>query len=353
MRVRLAILKIALKDLKAMFKERTFVSIVLLLVFVASFSSVITFGILALYNPDYIGFAVEKNVNVAIVGNAPILERIVKAKKYDSLKDALNDFYDGKVDVIIVLDENLTSNYVKVYLPKEEIKAIQASLFIKEKLVEYERELKRLNGIPNFHLAFYLNNKQIEIPNGVSVAFKFIYVVLIPLLMFTTAICCGGLVIDSISEEIETKTIELLKTTPTSLSEIFGGKILASIILSLILTPTWIVLLALNGIEIYNMFLVILLSLSFSLILTSIAYFVVMLTKDRERSQLAFSIVLVLLMPLLFTNPYTPTSLIGRIAANGYFSIVEPIFYFVISVIFLYSNLWIIPLVEMNCSEID
>ncbi|RLI76151.1 hypothetical protein DRO97_01590 [Archaeoglobales archaeon] len=342
MRVRLAILKIALKDLKAMFKERTFVSIILLLVFVASFSSVITFGILALYNPDYIGFAVEKNVNVAIVGDAPILERIVKAKKYDSLKDALIDFYSNKIDAIIVLNENLTSNYVKVYLPKEEIKAIQASLFIKEKLVEYERELKRLNGIPNFDISFYLNKKRIEIPNGVSVAFKFIYVVLIPLLMFTTAICCGGLIIDSIAEEMETKTIELLRATPTSISEIFGGKVLASIILSLVLTPTWIVLLVLNGVEIHNLFLVILLSLSFSLILTSIAYFVVVLTKDRERSQLTFSIISVSIMPLLFTNPHTPASLIGRIAADGYFSIFEPIFYFIVSIILIYSNLWII-----------
>ncbi|RLI79481.1 hypothetical protein DRP05_03785 [Archaeoglobales archaeon] len=340
-------IKIALKDLKAMFKERTFVSILLLLIFVASFSSVITFGILALYNPDYIGFAVEKNVNVAIVGDAPILERIVEAKKYDSLSNALSDFYNGKIDAIIVLNENLSSNYVKVYLPKEEIKAIQASLFIKEKLIEYERKLKELNGIPNFDLAFYFNNKQIEIPEGISVAFKFIYVVLIPLLMFTTAICCGGLVIDSISEELETRTMDLLKIA-ASPSQIFGGKILASVILSLILTPTWIGLLILNGIEINNLILVILLSLSFSMILTSIAYSVVTFVKDRERSQLTFSIISVLLMPLLFTNPYSPTSLIGRIAADGYFSIAEPIFYFAISTILVYTNIYVAKIREKS-----
>jgi len=330
------VLRLALKDLKGMVKERTFVSVMVLLIFVTSFSSVITFGILTLYNPEYVGFAIEKEANVALVGNAPMLEKIMKVKKYDSLQKAFRDFYEGDIDAIIVANES-SKSYLRVYLPKEEIKAIQTSLFIKEKLVKYEKELRRRNSIPIFELSFYAKGKRIDLPQGVSISFKFIYVVLIPLLMITTAVSAAGLLIDSMTEEIETKTLELLKSSPLSSTEISIGKILASYILSATLTPIWIILVIANGIDIHNVALVFSLSLSFSLMLISLAYTLSVVIKDRERSQLVFSIVIISIIPLLFTNPFSPVGLVGRIAANGYFSLFEPIVYLITSLIVLLS----------------
>jgi hypothetical protein len=62
---------------------------------------------------------------------------------------------------------------------------------------------------------------------------------------------------------------------------------------------------------------------------------IVSVFKDRERSQLVFSVITVGIMPLLFSNPFMPASLITRISAGSEFGIEFSLVYFVLGVISL------------------
>ncbi|HID42900.1 MAG TPA: ABC transporter permease [Archaeoglobaceae archaeon] len=334
------ILKIAMKDLKAAIKERTLMSIVGLQLFVALFASVITFGLLVLYNPGYTGYAIEKEVKVGFVGDAPVLKRVIDPHStYNSIDSALNDFYDGKIDVIVWLPvENYEgTNIVRLILPKEEIKAIQSSLLLRDKLKDYQYEMREIRGIPSkIELKTYSPEfKKVNVPEDYSITFKFIYVMLIPLLIITTAATAAGMFIDLISEEIETKTAHVLLSTPLSEEKIVQGKILASILLAAILTPTWILLLLLNGIEIRNVFLVMLVSISIAMLFLSISALSVSLSKDRERAQLVFSLAIIGIIPLMFSSPELPALLTSRIAAGSPFQPSHVFIYFAIGIISL------------------
>jgi ABC-type Na+ efflux pump permease subunit len=330
-------LRVATKDLRSMLRERTFMSIIALQFFVALFASVLTFGLLVLYNPSFVGFAIERDVKIGFVGDAPILEEIVKPDiRYESIRVALDDFYAGGIDAIVWLPkENLSAfNFVRLYFPKEEIKAIQTSIVLKDRLVEYQKTLREMRGIPSSIdvVTYSTELKRIEVARDISIPFKFIYVILIPLLMITTAATAAGMFIDSLSEELETKTICVLLSTPAREEDVIGGKMLAAIILAATLTPTWILLLMLNGIEIRNVFFVILVAISIAILFISLASAVVAFVKDRERAQLLFSLIIIALIPLLFTSPSTPAGLIARMAAGSPFNPLYVMLYFSISI---------------------
>jgi ABC-type Na+ efflux pump permease subunit len=337
------ILKIAIKDLKAAIKERTLISIIGLQLFVALFASVITFGLLVLYNPSFSGYAIEKDVRIGFVGDAEILEDILDPyASFDSINDALNDFYAGKIDAIVWLPVESKSdvNIVRLFLPKEEIKAIQASLLLKEKLKDYQYRLREMKNIPpSIELNMYSADlKKVDVPESISISFKFIYIMLIPLLIITTAATAAGMFIDLISEEIETKTVHVLLSTPLEAKDVIWGKILSSIILAIVLTPTWIFLLMLNGIEVRNMGLVMLLCISISMIFLSVSAFSISISKDRERAQLLFSLAIVGLIPLMFTSPELPVLLTARIAAGSPFHMSHVLLYSILGLISLYVS---------------
>ncbi len=323
------------KDVKSALKERTFISIVLLQLFVAGLASVITIGMLVLYNPT---FLTANQAKVGLVGDAPVLAGVLKPeKRYNRLDEAFEDFYAGKIDAIVYLPrENTSENFITIYLPKEEVVAIAATSYLREKLMDYEAKLRSMNGIPGkIPIRIYSPEmKEIEEPNGISSSFKFIYMVLIPLLVITTALSAGGLFIDLISEEVESRTAHVLLSTPLRPWEIVVGKVAAALALSAFLTPVWLVLLMINGIDIARPELVLALTLSMSTLFVAVACFS-SLSGDRERAQLVFSLTIVGLLPLFYVSPFMPSGLIARVSAGSYFLPAEIALYAAISVLSL------------------
>ncbi len=326
-----SILIIALKDMKSLIREKTIFSIIFMLLFITSFATVLTIGILLLYNPEIINFKDNRDIKVAFVGNAPLLEKIVGGIKYSSIDDAMADFYDGKVDAVVWLpEENLKErNVIDVILPKDETTTVKTILYLKEKFIQYEKTLRRLNGIPP-EISFSIYNldfKRIHVPENFSSVYEFIYVVLIPLLVLTVAIISAGLFIDITSEEYERKTAYVLLSTPVNVVSILLGKIVVSLSILVFLTVFWILILIFNGISIKNLYLVFLLSLSLGIFFLSISMVVASIFPDRNRSQLLFSMISVALVTLSYISPKMPSGLITRVCINGYFSFYEVLGY--------------------------
>lgn len=243
--------ELIIKDLRLLVREKTIVSLIFFLIFTASFASLITYGLIFLSSPQYVQFSQAK---VGVVGECPILKSVIKGKNYANLEEALQDFKLGNIDAIVYLPkENAFShNFVTVYLPKDELTTFIAASYIKEKLELYELKLREMNGIEVVKLRVF-SEKKVDYYKNYSVAFKFIYVALIPLLVVTTAIVSSGLLIDSTTEEFESRSFEILMTTPMSKRKILFYKILSAFTVSAILSAVWISLLYLNKIKIENL----------------------------------------------------------------------------------------------------
>jgi len=68
----------------------------------------------------------------------------------------------------------------------------------------------------------------------------------------------------------------------------------------------------------------------------------VAIAKDRERSQLLFSLATIAVIPLQFASPYSLAGLTTRIAANSPFNPLHVLLYLAISIIFLFPSLGVL-----------
>lgn len=154
-------------------------------------------------------------------------------------------------------------------------------------------------------------------PNAKSTYFEFVYVVLLPLLLLTPAFISGGLMIDFLTEEIETNTLDLLLVTPLSMEDIVNGKVLLAVGLAPAQALAWMLLLMANGIMIYHIPYILFLVTSVTAILVLIGAGISILLKERGMTQMLYSLVLILLflVSYLFTN--SPMNLIIRLAMDS------------------------------------
>ncbi len=324
-------LEVIKKDLLLMLRERTFVSIVFLLLFIASISSVVTFGLLLLYNPEYVGYTGK--AKVAVVGECFLPGECVDSDK------AMEMFSRGEVDAVVFVTKIGNKTYVDILVPEDEIKAIQVMTSLKKELVNYEQKLREKAGLPVSKFSFYSKIGKIDPPSGASMVFKFMYLILIPLMSVTTAIVAAGLTIDTICEEIQSRAVEVLLSTPLSPFRVSVSKIATPLIFSTALTFLWLVLLGINGVEISRPVEVFVLSTSISALFISIAYAMSVHFKDRERSQLYFSILAAGSLPLLVTKYFSPAVMVGRAAAGAEFDVTIAAIFAVLS----FSLLLLLP----------
>jgi len=295
-------LKIAKKDVLSLMKEKTIALAVLLLISISSASQIIALGLTYLYSPSF-----GEEITIGLVGNAPLFEEIANPLKFESLDLAILSLKRGEIDAVVVLNENMSgTNYVEVFIPKEEFKAIKVIPELRRIFMEYQDKMREYRGIPTLKIRAF-DNGYVEVPEGISIRFRFMYTVLIPLLATLTAIILGVYTIDIFFEE--KRVIEVLLCC-VKLRDVVLGKVIAVSTVSILLTLVWILGLILNGVEMNLM------AFASSYILyvmsVSLAMITIRLSRDREESQLMFSLILIpLLLSFLTINP-SPLSLIVK-----------------------------------------
>ena len=318
---------IAKKEMGELVSEKTFILSVLIQLFIASFSTFLVIGLTSFYDPTIMGDIEMHGVSVAIVGTEDnelyrlLQESKLNTRLYSGLTPAYGDFYEHKVDAIIIAppgppDGDEIMN-VDIYLPKSEIKATLISLQLKEPLEEFEQQVRdvRTQRLPGYSpIEININTREIKTS---STYFEFIYVALLPLLVFTPAFISGGLVIDFITEEFERKTMELLLVTPVSMLEIVSGKVLVAVAIVPLQAFAWMALLSANRISIHNFFTILFVVTLIGLILVLASSVISIMFKERGVCQLLYSMALIFLFMVsyLFTN--SPLNLVTRLSIDS------------------------------------
>jgi ABC-type Na+ efflux pump permease subunit len=196
---------------------------------------------------------------------------------------------------------------MKLVLPDMDAQATLVLMLLKQPMERYENYLRQQGGV----FARYQ-----DVQGKPFTTNEFLYTIIIPILMFFPAFIAGSMVIDSLAEEIENKTLDTLLSTPLTITHVTFSKIIASLVVGVLQCVLWIVLLGFNGFSIQNTWLILLLSVLVTAITAMLALIIALAFRDRERSQFIFSLVILVMFSVsYFVNP-SPFALVARLATG-------------------------------------
>jgi ABC-2 type transport system permease protein len=321
-----AFLAMVKKELRSVVHERTIMIAIVIQLFIASFSSALLIGLLSLYDPDSIGVYIRPNITVGFLGspNHPLLgylrERGVRTAYFVTPADTERAFAAGSVDAILVAPEDRGQPVdMQMFLPPAEARASMILMILQEPLKRYENNLRQQRGI-EVHFT--------DLRGLPPTTFEFLYSVIIPVLMFFPAFVAGSMVVDSLSEEMENKTLETLLSAPVSLTSLVGAKIVAAILLAVMQCIAWLALLRLNHIAIENVALVLALATIIAGMIAVASAFVATVFKTREQSQFVYSLFILAATSVSYMLDASPLKTITRLAIGDAFTGVANILVF-------------------------
>ncbi len=248
MRERLTVTRRELASLRA---EKTVLLAVAIQLFVAAFSSFLVVGLVALYAPGAAGGSAT--VAVAVSGNAtgeiaPVLDEGAtrEALTYTTRDEAREALERGRADAAVHATLRPAGNVtVDAAVPEGSFRTTLAVVELTEAFERFERQRRG-------DLAHRLERTPLPVPEspGGASFVGFTYTVLLPLLVFLPVFIAGSVAVDSLAEELERGTFELLRVTPLSLPAIVDGKALASAGLVPVQVAAWLALLSVNGVRV-------------------------------------------------------------------------------------------------------
>jgi ABC-2 type transport system permease protein len=236
-------------------------------------------------------------------------ERGLKAYSYPSLETAAQDYSKGKVSAIIVQPEDPGEGVLnlRLYLPRAQARASLILMILQDPLRRFENYQRQVRGV---------EVRYTDLKGKPPTQFEFIYSVIIPILMFFPAFVAGGMVVDSISEEVVNNTLDTLLSAPISLTTAINAKIAAAIFLAILQCIAWLGVFRLNNTIVQNPLLVLLLATIIAGIITVSSAFVATVFKDRERSQFVYSLFVMVATSVTYLLNVSPVITMSRLAAG-------------------------------------
>ncbi|WP_439028729.1 ABC transporter permease [Haloarchaeobius sp. DT45] len=308
---------IARREIGSLRSEKTIVLALLIQLFVATFSSFLVVGLVSLYDP---GSVEGYELDMAVTGNASdeVLDVVrrqggIDPTQYATVADARADFQDRRVDAVMVATrgENGTVS-VTTSVPKENLRTTIIVVQVRDTLESMEENLRR-------EYRGSLEHTVLEVPQkrGSSPYFGFTYTVLVPLLMFLPVFISGSIAVDSLTEEMQRGTLELLRVAPVSLADIVDAKLLATAVLAPLQAAVWLLLLWVNGTNISNwpMLVAIVAGLSFTVVTVGLT--IALLASDRRQAQFLYSTGVLGAITVSGLLPEHPANTIARLAIGS------------------------------------
>ncbi|WP_458209311.1 ABC transporter permease [Haladaptatus sp. NG-SE-30] len=311
-------LTVARRELASLRSEKTIVLAILIQLFVAAFSSFLAVGLVSLYDPGSVsnGFVVE----VGVSGDAsdditPIIRENDgwRAVEYETQRAAMADFRRGELHATIHVEREVDGRArVRAIAPDGNIRTTLVVTQLKELLGEFERQER-------VRLDYRLERTPVSLPpeSAASPYFGFTYTVLVPLLTFLPVFISGSVAVDTITEEFDRGTLELLRVTPLTSVDIVDGKLLAMGMLAPLQAGAWLVLLSLNGTAVSNPLEILLLVAGFSVSVVTMGAVVALQFRDRKQAQFLFSMGVLVVFSATYLLPESPANTVAKLAIGS------------------------------------
>ena len=310
---------IARRELASLGEEKTIVLALVLQLFIAAFSSFLVVGLVSLYDPGQVG---GYEVDVAIAGDATdeLLAAADAVTGVDPLvypdEAAAMDAFERPsatgIDAVLIGEERDGRVYVSATVPDANVQTTVVVVQLRDVLREFERAERT-------DRAAWLTALPVELPPETrsSPYYGFTYTVLVPLLLFLPVFISGSLTVDSLTEERERGTLELLRVAPVSLREIVDGKLLAAAALAPAQAALWVVLLGFNGTRVSNPLALLALVAALSTLVCSLAAAVAVVSPERRSAQFLYSIGVLFVFGGTTLFPNNPVNTAARLAIGS------------------------------------
>ncbi len=283
---------IARRELQVLRREKTIVLALAIQLFIAGFSGFLVVGLVSIYDPASVdGFQVD----AAVTGEASdevlaATEEVesVSGTEYDSVDEAFAAFERGGVQA--VFETARSDGHIEVIVTAPE-GSIETTLVV----AESQSVLRALERAQHAERAAFLDRQPLAVPpdRGANPYVDFMYSVLVPMLVFLPVFISGSITVDSITEEVERGTLELLRVAPVTMGDIVAGKALAMIAIVPLQVAAWLALLVLNDVAIANIGWLLVLATAAATIVVALAVATALATPDRQAAQLVYSIAVV------------------------------------------------------------
>lgn len=314
---------IASKEFKAIFSERTIVLAVIIQVFVAGFSSFLVVGLSALVDPE--AFPTAARPQVATNGTDELARHLdaagLETRAYESAAAALSAFDRGEVDAVALARRapgeacgaTCVPVSVTLVLPDGDLRATLTLVKVKAALQDWERSLRAEHADRLSVEPVYLDSQ------AHAGSYGFVYALLVPLLVLLPVVLAGALVADSITEEVQRGTLPLLLVTPATAVDVVEGKVLANVAIVPMLGALWFALLALNGLTVplLGAVLVLVMGTAVAFAMGALACAIAFMTRDRNRTHVAYATAFFLAMGLSLELPMSPVNAIALLAGGS------------------------------------
>jgi ABC-2 type transport system permease protein len=302
------------KEIRSIARERTIILAIVIQLIIASLSSVILFGLMSFYDPTTIGQNTAVPIKVGVVGdgNSRLIGYMEDARidtvLYDNADAAQADFVAGHINAVVYIPSGTQGvTEMKVFLPQDESKSTVILMVLQTPLKNYENFLRKANGVEVHYQ---------DVKGRSSTTYEFLYSFIVPMLMLFPAFIAGSIMIDTLSEEFENKTLDTLLSTPVSLNTMIGAKLVAAEFIAVIQCILWSILLSFNHIYIRNVVAVILLAGIIAAFVAAGSALISLYFKDRERSQFLYSVLLLTVASISYLFNPSPISLMIRLATG-------------------------------------
>ncbi len=310
-------LTIARREIGSLRSEKTIVLALLIQLFVATFSSFLVVGLVSLYDP---GSVEGYELDMAVTGNASdeVMQAVrqqsgISPTRYATAADARADFQDRRVDAVMVATQGEDGTvYVTTSVPKENLRTTIIVVQVRDTLESMEENLRR-------DYRGSLEHTVLEVPQkrGSSPYFGFTYTVLVPLLMFLPVFISGSIAVDSLTEEMQRGTLELLRVAPVSLADIVDAKLLATAVLAPLQAAVWLLLLWVNGTNIANWPMLVAMVAGLSFTVVTVGLTIALLSSDRRQAQFLYSTGVLGAITVTGLLPEHPANTIARLAIGS------------------------------------
>lgn len=320
---------IAQKEIAGIFKERTILLAVVIQVVVAGFSSFLVIGLSALVDPS--SFPMGAGSSVLLDGDATndtalraafdeagvgVIDVYALGPGPNSDADVWAAYTRGVADGALFLtpsDDPGGPVNLTLVLPDGDLRTTLTISQVKKALEIYERTLRadrqdRLEFTP-LHVD----------KDAKAGSYGFVYSLLIPLLVFLPVVLAGALCADSLTEEVQRKTLPILLASPATPADVVEGKLLANVAVAPLLAAAWFVLLAFNKLPVtpVGALGILVLSTAIAYLLGLLACAIALITRDRNKAHVTYAGAMFLLLGVSLALPVSPVNAVALLAAGS------------------------------------
>lgn len=305
---------LAAKETRDILRERSIIVALVVQLFIAGFSTSLSIGLSGLYDPGTVGRFPPAQVAFdgtpelgALLGTARNLRVQTTASS-----DAIARFNQGQVDGVVLETVSNGTHRISLLIPDGGIQATLLLTQLRDLLQTYELQLRRAHQADLVHPVL-----AVEAPAGRSFPFGFVYATLLPLLVFTPVVLSGAIAGDTLVQEVQARTLGVLRSAPISVRQLLAGKLLAPIVLAPLQVLLWIGLFALNGIPVGHVGLILAVATLAAILMASLAAAIGLGVPRPSQAQAAYALVAILVVALSLLLPRDPMGLVARLATGS------------------------------------